>query len=210
MRVVGPLLMVGVISLAPFQAAVAGMSDYGEAVTKIAFYEKFALLPRNRSVAGLLAHNRREAQNFLLKRVKSHPKDYKAYYLLAYLYEYNDDHRRYGPGFDMPRAIELYQKSLALKEDYVWNHVNLGWLYRLAGRTDEAIGHFERAQMLDSRNALTAADLAFAYLDKAMLDRARDVYEVFLRGIEKLPDSLRFKTFDDLLRAYQPPPTKTP
>jgi Tfp pilus assembly protein PilF len=55
----------------------------------------------------LLAHNRRAALDFLLKRVKSHPKDYKASHLLAYLYEYNDDHRRYGAGFDMPRAIEL-------------------------------------------------------------------------------------------------------
>ena len=26
------------------------------------------------------------AQNFLLKQVKSHPKDYRAYHLLAYLY----------------------------------------------------------------------------------------------------------------------------
>jgi Tfp pilus assembly protein PilF len=84
------------------------MSDYGEAVTKIAFYERFAVIrERNRAVEGLLAHNRRAALDFLLKRVKSHPKDYKASHLLAYLYEYNDDHRRYGAGFDMPRAIEL-------------------------------------------------------------------------------------------------------
>ncbi len=96
-----PLIILTVVSLAPLRPAVAGMSEYGETVTKIGFYERFALLPRNRAVEGLLAHNRREAQNFLLKRVKSHPKDYKAYYLLAYLYEYNDDHRRYGPGFDI-------------------------------------------------------------------------------------------------------------
>ena len=185
------------------------MSEYGEAVTKIAFYERFALVPeRNRAVEGLLAYNRREAQKFLLKRVKSHPKDYNAYHLLAYLYEYNDDHRRYGPGFDMPRAIELYQKSIDLKEDYVWNHVNLGWLYRLSGRTEEAIRHFERAQMLDSRNALAAADLAFAYLDKGMAERARDVYETFLQRLGKLPESLKFKIFEALLLAYQPVTTE--
>jgi len=198
------------ISFAPLRAATAGMSDYGEAVTKIAFYERFAVIrERNRAVEGLLAHNRRAALDFLVKRVKSHPKDYKAYHLLAYLYEYNDDHRRYGPGFDMPRAIELYQTSIDLKEDYVWNHVNLGWLYRLSGRTDEAIRHFERAQILDSRNALAAADLAVAYLDKGMAERARNVYETFLQRLGKLPESLKFKTFEALLLAYQPVTTET-
>jgi len=141
--------------------------------------------------------------------VKSHPKDYKAYHLLVYLYEYNDDHRRYGPGFDMPPAIGLYQKSIDLKEDYAWNHVNLGRLYRLCGRTDEAIRHFERAQVFDSRSALAAADLAVAHLDRGMAERARDVYETFLQRLGKLPESLRFKTFEALLLAYQPVMTET-
>src|SRR5260370_33100724 len=112
-------------------------------------------------------------------------------------------------GSTLPRAIELYQKSIALKEDYVWNHVNLGWLYRLSGRTDEAIRHFERAHVLDSRNALAAADLAVAYLGEGMAERPLEVYESFLQRLGKLPESLKFKTFEALLLAYQPVTTET-
>ncbi len=35
-----PLIILTAISFAPVRAATAGMSDYGEAVTKIAFYER--------------------------------------------------------------------------------------------------------------------------------------------------------------------------
>jgi len=121
------------------------------------------------------------------------------------LQEYNDDHVRYGEGFNSALAIGLYLKSIALKEDYKWNHINLGWLYRLSGRTDEAIRHLERARKLDPRNNLAAANLAFAYLDKGMVDQARNVFDDFARRFSTLPDSARFKTFDDVLAAHRPP-----
>ena len=183
-------------------------SSLETALHRLAWYERMATVDvshRTERARKELPNLRREANELLEKQLRSNPKDYKAYYFLAYLREYNDDHERYDRGFDLTTARQLYEKSISLKEDYSSSHLNLGWLLRLSGQTNEAIRHLERAQELDPRNSLAAADLAFAYLDKGMADRARQIFDDFARRIGNMPESARFKTFEELLAAYRPP-----
>jgi tetratricopeptide (TPR) repeat protein len=61
------------------------------------------------------------------------------------------------------RAIEQYQKTLELDQDFALSHQGLGRAYLEKGMPEEAISEIQRAVRLSRRSAAMLATLAHAY-----------------------------------------------
>src|SRR5579859_5295502 len=57
--------------------------------------------------------------------------------------------QRAGKAGDYAKSVTEYQAVLKLKPDFVPAHVNLGLVYYVQGKNDEAIGAFRQALKLD-------------------------------------------------------------
>lgn len=188
--------------------AIYNLKEFDFALDTLALYEGLASLSKpTATTRQVLPLARKEAEARFQAWLRSHPKSYSAYHYLGQLHEYNENHERYGPGFDKDKVIFYYAEALKLKPDYVPSHINLGWIYRLLGRTDDAIRHLTRARELSPTEYLAAVNLAVAYLDKGMAEQAREAFEAFLRA-GKPPQSSPLQTFEDVLRTYRPSPAR--
>jgi tetratricopeptide (TPR) repeat protein len=73
---------------------------------------------------------------------------------------------------EFPRALECFQRALALKPDYDLAVFNMANVYRRLGRDDEALVGFRRLIELDPRNAQAHQQAAQVLVDQGKLEEA--------------------------------------
>jgi arylsulfatase A-like enzyme/Tfp pilus assembly protein PilF len=73
---------------------------------------------------------------------------------------------------EFPRALECFQRALALKPDYDLAVFNMANVYRTLGRDDEALVGFRRLIEIDPRNAQAHQQAAQVLVDQGKLEEA--------------------------------------
>jgi choline-sulfatase len=74
---------------------------------------------------------------------------------------------------ELPRALEAFQRALALKPDYDIAVFNMANVYRSMGKDDEALVGYRRLLELDPRNAQAHQAVAQVLVDHGRLDEAQ-------------------------------------
>jgi arylsulfatase A-like enzyme/Tfp pilus assembly protein PilF len=92
---------------------------------------------------------------------------------------------------DLPRAAELARNSLAADGTRIMSHFVLGVVAQRAGRYEEAVGHFRRAEEAKKLKRRTVVRNLHANLADclARLDREQEAEQEFLAEIEAMPAS---------------------
>jgi tetratricopeptide (TPR) repeat protein len=81
---------------------------------------------------------------------------------------------------DRETALKMFKEILERYPDIVGHHRNVGRMYVLLERYDEAIPHLERALQMAPENGGSLFLLAFTYLKKGDVAQARSYYERYL------------------------------
>lgn len=87
---------------------------------------------------------------------------------------------------DREEAARLFKRALTVDPDNYKAHFYLGWIYRMEGKTDEAIVEFKKAIATNPDDALANQNIGDLYLAKGMLVEA---IAAFKRAIAIDPDS---------------------
>ncbi len=75
-----------------------------------------------------------------------------AHILLGNFFEYNHSKKcRFGEGFNIEAAINEFNKASQIKPDLIESHMNLGILYLIIGKTEEALNAFKEINKLNSQ-----------------------------------------------------------
>lgn len=74
---------------------------------------------------------------------------------------------------EFTRALESFQKALALKPDYDLAVFNIANVYRTLGRDDDALAGYQRLLELDPRNAQAHQEAGQVLVDQGKLDAAQ-------------------------------------
>jgi tetratricopeptide (TPR) repeat protein len=96
-------------------------------------------------------------------------------------------------------AIRLYQQALELKPDDDGFHQNLGWLYYVAGRREEAFKHLRKSVSIDRGNAIYHISIGL------MLENSRDLPEAvaeYANALRLAPSILDSRFFHDLTQRW--------
>jgi len=84
---------------------------------------------------------------------------------------------------DIEKALETFEESLALDDEYVQTHMALGQLYASQKEWDKAIASYEKAAEI-SKSADIYSNLGYVYSQKGDLDGALSAY---MRAVELRP-----------------------
>jgi len=126
--------------------------------------------------AGYIERNREKRFSIIQKIAKKYPKEKQAYYVLG---SYN----RGNGHFD--KAVEEFNKALALDPDYGEAHNDLGYTYLDMGNFEKAIEHFKKYASLNPGDANPLDSTAEAYFLMGRLDEAIAKYN---EALEVKPD----------------------
>ncbi|MBI4680962.1 MAG: tetratricopeptide repeat protein [Nitrospirae bacterium] len=114
---------------------------------------------------GLSMHN-------ITKALKLKPQSANAHFLLANLYEFNDEMIRYGENFPVKKAILEYYKVIKTDSKYENAFFNLGVIYFNAGNTDKAILNYKKVVGLNPTNNTASIYLYSAYEKEGLIKEA--------------------------------------
>jgi len=103
------------------------------------------------------------------------PKHAESYNFIGYMYAEK--------GVNLPEAIELIQKALALEPDNGYFIDSLGWAYYQQGRYPEALRELQRAVALAKDDPVLFDHLGDAYLKNGLASEAISAWERSL-GVE--------------------------
>ncbi len=78
---------------------------------------------------------------------------------------------------DYGKAVETYQESLALDDEYVQTHLSLGQLYVEQKKWQQAVQELQRALEIKTKSAEAHSLLAYAYSQIGELEMALDAYQ---------------------------------
>lgn len=87
----------------------------------------------------------------------------------------------YHDAHETAKAIDSYNRSIALKPDYELPYVNLAVLYKETGDPDKAITYFQKALAINPTMATAHNDLAMVYLDRGNTKKAIEHLNAALR-----------------------------
>lgn len=96
-----------------------------------------------------------------------HPEDVEAYFSLGLIHKKEMDYQR---------AEFYYLKALAINPDHYPTHVNLGNIYYLTKRLDQAIDEYSKAISLQSSRCVAYLNLSRAYLQKFMFTEGETAF----------------------------------
>jgi tetratricopeptide (TPR) repeat protein len=96
-----------------------------------------------------------------------HPEDAEAYFSLGLIHKKEMDYQR---------AEFYYLKALAINPDHYPAHVNLGNIYYLTKRLDQAIDEYSKATSLQSARCVAYLNLSRAYLQKFMFTEGETAF----------------------------------
>jgi tetratricopeptide (TPR) repeat protein len=114
------------------------------------------------------------------------PDNATAHYHLGVVREYNDEGRRYGPGFARQHAIAAYEKAISIQEEYVEAHYNLGVVcqydkegkrYGPGAQIERAIASFKRVVGMAPTHAAAHNNLGAIYFHQKRYAEARAAWE---------------------------------
>ena len=142
-----------------------------------------------------------KAEEVLLKEVKKNPKSDEGYYLLGLVYSEKKD---------IPNMLENYDKSIAISKKFA-KEINNAKKFHWAGNFNKGVAYFNRASRVTSKDSMvmfsdkaiaafnnaikcepdsadTYNNLAYAYLNRGMYDKAIEPLTAMLK-IKKTADA---------------------
>ncbi|HEX6322543.1 MAG TPA: FlgO family outer membrane protein [Vicinamibacterales bacterium] len=81
----------------------------------------------------------------------------------------------------MGRAVEAYERALAIHPEHQASRHNLGLVYSNLGRYEESIAQYEELIRRGSSNPSTYGNLSLVYVELGRFDKALDTMEQFVR-----------------------------
>ncbi len=92
---------------------------------------------------------------------------------------------------EFTEALRAMEKAVAEQPNHAGSEVTLGKLYLMAGKTDKAIAHLEKAREIDPKNTAVYAHLAAAYRRQGNLSKAREMLAILARLNQQNAESYR-------------------
>ncbi|MFC1704618.1 tetratricopeptide repeat protein [Candidatus Omnitrophota bacterium] len=108
----------------------------------------------------------------LKKIIRLNPEDITAFRLIADLYLENGDYKK---------AIDYYNRYLAIEKNQLAIHNNIAICFNRLGRLDEAIDEYRIALSLEPDNVEVIYGLAATYKDKLMFEEAINLYNHLIK-----------------------------
>lgn len=106
------------------------------------------------------------------------------------------------------KAVEAYQKAIALKPNHAGYHNNLGLALVLAGKTDEAVPQYEQAAQLDPQNAAQYYyNLGAVLTNRGKVDDANAAFDRAIAADPKKAEAYYWKGVNLLGKASVDPKT---
>lgn len=101
---------------------------------------------------------------------------YITYLFLGYLYEHNKNCFRFGEGFSVNAAIDVYERALEIKPDSTIAYLNLATLYLIKKNPDKAWRYFDNIAKSDCQYAIKHFNFGENfYREFRKLDKSRKI-----------------------------------
>jgi tetratricopeptide (TPR) repeat protein len=92
---------------------------------------------------------------------------------------------------EFTEALKTMEKAVAEQPNHAGSEITLGKLYLMAGKTDKAIAHLEKARAIDPKSTAVYAHLAAAYRRQGNPAKAREMLAILAQLNQQNAESYR-------------------